>query len=177
MRPHYHALLFGVDFRLDPKSYIVRREPHMLYSSPELEAIWQKGFCTVGDVTFQSAGYLAKYILKAGSPKENVVYLDKETGEVFELPPPFQIMSRNRGIGHGWIEKWKSDVYPSDECVVNGIRFPVPKYYDSQLSESEKAALKAQRRQAQAGREAYTPTRLEARELIMKQKNNDRSAV
>ena len=53
MRPHYHACIFGYDFP-DKILYTIRDECR-LYRSPLLEKIWNLGFATVGDVTFESA--------------------------------------------------------------------------------------------------------------------------
>lgn len=39
-------------------------------------------------------------------------------------------MSRMPGLGKGWLEKYKSDVYTYDYLVVNGVKTRPPKYYD-----------------------------------------------
>jgi hypothetical protein len=72
-RPHYHACLFGYDFP-DKVLYTIRDECR-LYRSPMLEKLWPMGFATVGDVTFESAAYVARYITKklpAISPKNTI---------------------------------------------------------------------------------------------------------
>lgn len=61
-RPHYHALLFNHDF-VD-KSLIAVRNDHRLYVSPSLQRLWPFGYSSVGDVTFESAAYVARYSLK-----------------------------------------------------------------------------------------------------------------
>jgi len=45
-------------------------------------------------------------------------------------------MSRGKGIGYKWFEKYKSDCYPSDFLISRGTKVRVPKYYD-QLLEKE----------------------------------------
>ena len=42
-------------------------------------------------------------------------------------------MSRNPGIGKGWYDKYKDDVYPHDYVIVNGVKCRPPRYYDNQL--------------------------------------------
>ncbi len=61
-RPHHHACLFNFDF-YDKKIWSVRSGVR-LYRSADLERLWPFGFSTLGDVTFQSAAYIARYITK-----------------------------------------------------------------------------------------------------------------
>ena len=37
------------------------------------------------------------------------------------------------GIGSGWFERFGSDVYPSDQVIVEGRSYRPPRYYDSLL--------------------------------------------
>ena len=39
------------------------------------------------------------------------------------------MMSRHPAIGGVWYDRFKSDVFPSDEMVVNGRRVTMPRYY------------------------------------------------
>ncbi|WNK14951.1 MAG: replication initiator protein [Microvirus sp.] len=123
-RPHYHACLFGYDFP-DKILYTIRDECR-LYRSPMLEKLWPMGFATVGNVTFESAAYVARYITK------------KITGDLAEThyngrTPEYTTMSRRPGIGKNWYNEFKSDVFPSDEIVLRGKILTPPRYYDKQL--------------------------------------------
>ena len=66
-RPHYHALLFSCDFP-DKKRYIPKG--HVLgngikyFTSDILDSVWGKGRCVIGEVTFESASYVARYCMK-----------------------------------------------------------------------------------------------------------------
>lgn len=82
-RPHFHACLFGIDFP-DRKLWKVTDSKSKLYRSEILEKLWTKGFSSVGDVNFESAAYVARYIMK------------KVTGEAAELHYTF-CRSFNRG--------------------------------------------------------------------------------
>jgi hypothetical protein len=62
-RPHFHACLFGHDFA-DKKLWKTTDSKSKLYRSAELEKLWPYGFSSVGDVTFESAAYVARYIMK-----------------------------------------------------------------------------------------------------------------
>jgi len=104
-RPHYHVCLFNHNFR-DRYLYTVR-DGVALYRSESLERLWPAGFSTIGDVTFESAAYVARYTMKKfkgdeDEKKKHYEICDSETGEIHDLLPEFAIMSRRPGIGSGW---------------------------------------------------------------------------
>lgn len=133
-RPHYHACLFNYDF-LDKKilkaerkkfwngKFKKRGNSNNLYTSKYLEKIWKKGFCTIGELTFESAGYVARYVMK----KQMGPYKDFEYDE---LVPEFALMSRMPGIGTDWIKKYHNDLYPKDFHTFNGKKMRPNKFYD-----------------------------------------------
>ena len=129
-RPHYHACLFNWDFA-DKVVWSVR-DGVTLYRSPKLESIWGLGFCTVGDVTFESAAYVARYVMKK-------VTGEKAAGHYGDLKPEYVTMSRRDGIGKNWFDKFKNDIYPLDYAIVRGKKVRPPKFYDSlyELSDPE----------------------------------------
>lgn len=142
-RPHYHGLIFGFNFSdwvylFDSPSGVP------IYTSPTLEKIWQKGFVTVGHVTFESAAYCARYILKKiNGPKADEVNpetglkhyerFNSFTGEIHEVLPEYTTMSRRPGIGANWINKYAGDCYPKDYTSLNGRIVKIPKYYDKYI--------------------------------------------
>lgn len=66
-RPHYHALLFGVDMMDDcwrPRALGFTLNGRPRYCSDVLERIWPYGFNTVGTVTAGAIRYVSKYVLK-----------------------------------------------------------------------------------------------------------------
>ena len=74
-RPHYHACVFGLQlFDLVPDGKTKSGE--MAYQSEELTQIWGKGKTQVGTLTFESAAYVARYIMKkvGGLKKEEGHY-------------------------------------------------------------------------------------------------------
>lgn len=121
-RPHYHALCFGVDFP-DRKFHKRSASGADLFVSAQLAELWPYGFSYIGAVSFESAAYVARYVMKKVSGDRAVEhYAGRE--------PEFSLMSRRPGIGRGWIERFKDDVYPSDEVIVRGRRCRPPRYYD-----------------------------------------------
>lgn len=131
MRPHHHAAIFGFDFP-DRQLWQIR-DGIKLYRSAILEELWPFGFCTVGDVTYESAAYIARYCTKKITGKKSKLHymrVDDTTGECHELLPEYITMSRRPGLAREWIEKNTSDVYPKDFVTHKGRKFKPPKYYD-----------------------------------------------
>ena len=46
------------------------------------------------------------------------------------MVPEFNHMSLKPGVGARWLEKFRTDVYPRDYVVINGVKTKPPKYYD-----------------------------------------------
>lgn len=122
-RPHYHAIIFGLQF----PDLIIHTVKHgyQYYRSPILERLWPYGFSLVGNVTFESAAYVARYVFK------------KQKGDdVDDSLQPFVLMSRMPGLGHDWYDKYKNQIYPNDFIVIrDGITCKPPQYYDSLLQQ------------------------------------------
>lgn len=143
-RPHYHVLLFGLDFH-DKQLHKILNGGHRLYVSDTLHKIWAKGWAYIGSVTFESAAYVARYIDKKvnGPAKEShYAITDKITGEVIDhLKPEYAIASRMKerkdslggGLGTSFFEMYHEDIYPSDEVVIKGKKMRPPTYYDKLL--------------------------------------------
>lgn len=130
-RPHYHACIFGYGF--PDRVLYSRSNGQPLYTSAELSELWPFGHALIGEVTFDSAAYVARYIMKkvfGDAADDHYKRVDLETGEVFFLPPEYTTMSRRPGIGKKWLDRFMSDVYPSDEVIVNGKAVKPPKFYD-----------------------------------------------
>ena len=129
-RPHYHALLFGLDFR-DKKP--IGKD---LYESRDLSRAWSLGFASVGAATFESAAYVARYSLKKVNgdlAKDHYSRVDLETGEVYQIVPEFARMSNRPGIGAGWFHKYRECTYPRDYVISRGKKCKPPRYYDKLL--------------------------------------------
>lgn len=177
-RPHYHALIFGYDFSKDRQPHSKNADGSFLYTSAHLERLWPFGHALIGAVTFESAAYVARYCLKkitgkgASSAYERI---DPVTGEIFDIEPEFFSMSLKPGIGLGWLDKFKTDVYPHDEVIVRGHRTRPPRAYDKQLSEEELSPIKKARlKNARKYKSNNTPARLKVREQIQNARVNEK---
>lgn len=94
------------------------------------------------------------------------------TGEVFYITPPYVTMSRRpHGLGYGWFEKFKSDVYPHDDVVIQARHFRPPTYYDNLLDAEELETVKNKRRKAiEEHPENYTEKNLERKHQLQKRR-------
>lgn len=181
MRPHYHAVIFGLDFMSDRKYFKKAKNGDPLYTSELLADTWGKGYCTVGEMNYETAAYVTGYILKKLTPgiteKSKEAYtnkyehVNKRTGEVTLRKPEYITMSRNPGLGADWFQKYRDDVYPEDEVILKGRRFRPPRFYDNQLGEEELKTYKGKRaRNVLEKADQITPERLETRERILEKK-------
>lgn len=172
-RPHYHAILFNHDF--EDKQLWKEVNGNPLFTSLRLSDLWQQGYCSVGAATFQSAAYVARYVLKkisGGASKEHYLWCHPETGQLFNRQPEYVTMSRRPGIGSGWLRKFKSDVFPSDFVVVRGRKMRPPRAYDRLLEIDDPDLLeqikRRRRTENRAHRDNQTTERLGVREQVQK---------
>lgn len=177
-RPHYHALIFGLDF--NDKTYLYTTPAGSnIYRSATLEKIWTEGYSSVGELTFESAAYVARYVMKKrtgdGEKKEYKI-IDLETGEINTKTKEFNQMSRRSGkkgeagIGSRWIKKYKDDVYTTGKVIIRGHKNNPPRYYDKYLKQLDRAALEdfqyARFLEQLEQAEHHTPERLAVQETV-----------
>lgn len=133
-RPHYHACLFNFDF--PDKTLFKTTNGINLYVSKSLQELWPFGFSTIGEVTFESAAYVARYIMKKINGKQSEEYytrVDPLTGEIYQARPEYTTMSRRPGLATGWYDRFSCDVYPSDFVIIRGQKMRPPRFYDNKL--------------------------------------------
>lgn len=183
-RPHYHALLFNLDFQ-DKSLKFLSKRGDKVYESKSLDDLWTDpsdgvnyGNARIGDVTFESCAYVARYVCGKILGKRAGGFcreMDPETGEILdERLPEFFKTSRDRGIGRDWFERYRNDVFPNDFCLVRRdgklIQCGVPPYY-SRLYENFHPELYQGVRQKRLDSALKfstdgTPERLAVREFI-----------
>lgn len=161
-RPHYHAIIFGHDF--SDKTYQTTKNGYHYYSSRSLNRIWGHGDCIIGDATFESASYVARYVMKKRKGKDSKYY--KENG----ITPEFVVMSRRPGIGAEFYDRYESDMFPLDRSFSRNHAVTPPKYYTRRykathpLLAEDMIRLRVER--AEKNWENNTPKRLRVRERI-----------
>lgn len=137
-RPHYHDIVFGL--KLDDLFFYKRSElGHVYYNSPFLEKIWSYGHVIVGEVTWESCAYTARYVTKKQKG------LNKGYYENLGVEPEFVLMSRRPGIARDYYDT-HPDLYDFDAIHVStktgGRRVSLPRYFD-RLKEQDDPELLA----------------------------------
>lgn len=136
-RPHFHIALFGVDFDSDRVLFGRAAGGDRTYISPSVSEHWKYGNHLIGTLNFESAAYIARYIMKKlKGPNVSPVPLDTtDDGEIILPNPEFMLMSK--GIGKTWFRDYfMSDVFPTGSVVTTqGSKAPVPRYYKNLLKE------------------------------------------
>jgi hypothetical protein len=184
-RPHFHAIIFNYAFP-DKIKYSQGDSENPYYISEQLYRLWPYGFHLIGDCTFDTAAYVARYCVKkiTGEDAEahyNRILTDwnEITGEIttmqeVNLQPEYARMSTNPGIGKEWFNQFKSDLYPSDYIITNNLKkVSIPHYYDKLLEKENEFLLKRQKQKrviaAQLHSQNNTIERLRAREHCKKE--------
>lgn len=136
-RPHYHICLFNYDFK-DKYFFKKSEKGSMQYKSDTLDRIWKKGFALIGDVNFDSAGYIAKYICKKITDADIKKREEKKKERYGEKIEEFVFMSKRPTIGREWYEEFKDDIIRLDRVVLNkDIICKPPKYFDNILEKED----------------------------------------
>ncbi len=170
-RPHYHACLFNHDF---PDKVPLKTENGItLFTSAELETLWPYGFSSVGTLTFDSAAYCARYVMKKiNGELADDHYFDSSTG-VWRVPEGSR-MSRGSGIGSGWFDQYHGETYRDDYIIINGHKVQPPQFYDKKyevIFPEEMRSLKFQRKaKSRLTVDNNIPSRLKVREAVQKAK-------
>lgn len=151
-RPHYHLILFGLP--LMDMVYKGTRRGNNYYSSRVLERAWSvecspeivrlydpsrvfedvkhhklyvpQGFVEVGEVTWETCAYTARYIMKKLKGPEAKFY------DTFGLYPPFVRMSRQPGLARQWYDDhpgMNEYEYINISTPTGGKKFRPPQYY------------------------------------------------
>ena len=130
-RPHHHMIVFGYDFQdKELFGYVGdSRRNNPIFTSDILSSLWPFGYSSIGDVTFESCAYVARYVTKK--------FFGKGADEYYQgRRPEYVTMSRRPGIGAAWLQKYASDVYNQDKCIIRGNKScRPPKYYDKVVNE------------------------------------------
>lgn len=109
-RPHYHAILFGIE-----KS----RAAKLM-----LEEVWNKGFAHQGYVTPESCRYVAGYVQKK-------IYGPKRLEHYQGIPEEFQLTSQ--GFGLSFAEQNENLLRKQLVCSAYGRKQAIPRYYKKKL--------------------------------------------
>lgn len=171
-RPHYHLAVYGEDFADDRHFYQTSKTGLTLWRSKRLAELWTYGDADIGELTFESAAYMARYITKkitGDKAHEHYKRIDAD-GNEYWIVPEFSVMSRRPGIGKNWIDKYRDSVYPHDRVILTrgDKRIPTrpPRYYDNQLKDKNQAEYDLVKTNREKFAKPAVPARLRAGEAI-----------
>lgn len=161
-RPHYHLILFNCpfeDLKLDHVS-----DGFAYFRSAMLEKTWPYGMSIVTDFSFQTAGYVARYMLKKHKG------LDRDYYEKKGIEPEFTRCSRRPGLGKDYYDAHKDDMYKWDNLFVsigNGkvLNTTPPRYFDRLMVEDNPETLAEQKERRKGLAERTMRSRLESTSL------------
>lgn len=175
-RPHWHLILFNHTFT-DLSLWRKSNAGNSLFRSATLETLWPFGHSSIGAVTFESAAYVARYIMKkvTGDPANRAYQsVSTVTGEVYDRRPEFNFMSLKPGIGAKWWSKYHKQVTVRDAVIHDGTPLKPPRYYDKLLKRVNSDLfdeIKSQRAIDNSKRALdNTPQRLAAKEVVQQAK-------
>jgi len=124
-RPHWHAIVFN----WAPKDAVYKYSNDRgdkVYESQILTNLWGKGLCESGSVSFESAGYCARYAAKK-------LIHGADGDHEYE---PISKKSNKHAIGKRWLEKFWPDVFSYGHIVLpNGSTCSIPRYYEKWFKE------------------------------------------
>ena len=108
-RPHYHMIAMNAPLDITEFYDFDKKNGKLIWKSHELDEIWDKGFCEIGEVEFASAAYVARYCMKKLTTNKDKTYYYSQGKE-----PEFVRMSRRPGIGSEYYEQHKEEIYETD---------------------------------------------------------------
>lgn len=169
-RPHYHLILFGFPIP-DLRKYSDNKDG-VLFESDSFSKLWKFGTHKIGEVTFESCAYVARYCVeKITGPKADDWYMGRQ--------PEFATMSRRPGIGATWYMKYGVHCFDVDRVILRGREMRPPKYYENKLDDAAAHDLKLRRARMRFGSASWIETwRYKVAEnLVDRRRARERHAV
>jgi len=122
-RPHWHAIIFNWQPKDLEKKYINAND-NQVYSSKTLDKLWSHGITEAGSVTFESAGYCARYAAK------KLVHGNDDEHDY----QPISKKSSKNAIGKKFLEIYWQDIFNYGQVILdNGQSASIPRYYEKWL--------------------------------------------
>lgn len=178
LRPHYHAIIFGLD--LPDLRYLKTVNHNPYYVSDIIAELWPYGLHVIGNVTQQSAGYVARYSTK------KLASDDEDAYEFYGIEKPFLLMSRKPGIGVPFYEKYLKGKKPDERIVIStsdgGLTFTWPRLFESKFDNDyheDMAVLKENRKKALEETEVVrmSLTDIDSRSLLHVEEDNKKLSL
>lgn len=156
-RPHYHIIVFNFFPKdAEPVKYDAVTQC-IYYRSKELQSLWKFGFVSIGEVTYNSCAYVARYCQKK----------IKDMG-IVRQNPEFSLMSRRPGIGQKYFEDHYDSLINTDRIYINindKVFFSSFRYFDKLIERVDPAKLQELKNQRIRNGEVSVASELLTRSL------------
>lgn len=137
LRPHYHAILFGLSLSDFPDLFFSGRNAfsQAYYGSALLYRLWSNGNVSLSSVSWQTCAYVARYVMKKQTGKNADLY--SQNG----IEPPFALMSRRPGIAGFFAVEHPDKLDSTYQYIIddNGVtprtKISTPKYLIEKLAD------------------------------------------
>jgi len=118
-RPHWHAIIFN--YSPSDKKFLRNDPDQPTFTSEIITNLWGNGSTMFGNVTLDSASYVARYAAKKlghGKDQDHDYH-------------PIHKTSSKHAIGKSFIEKYYQDIFNHGFVVLpNGQKAGIPRYYE-----------------------------------------------
>lgn len=170
-RPHYHAIIFGLVVP-DLEEFGQSKNGEVTYTSQIMSDLWGLGFVHVGIGSEDAFGYVASYLAKdtvGDYVSDQFRLIDPTTGLYVDRKKPYLRSSNRKGIGYQFYKDYWQDMFPSDELIIDGVKYAPPQYFTDQLAKDQpelaQDVIRARFEKSQDPRvlAEKTPERLEAK--------------
>jgi len=135
-RPHWHAIIFNW-YPADAIPFRITDRGDRVYTSETLSRLWPYGFAELASVTFESAGYCARYAAK------KLVHGRDDTNEF----TPISRKSCKHAIGKKFLEKYWKNIFDHGAVFIQKsdgeiVETSIPRYYEKWLQKNQPEAWK-----------------------------------
>ncbi len=131
-RPHCHAILFGLKLD-DLRPIKITEMGDTLYTSDKLVSIWKNGIVSIGDVTWESCAYVARYVTKKQYGQNAEMY------ERYNIEPESCLMSLKPAIGKMYYDENPHKLFERDIRYIStpkgGRPVTAPRYFKKKYEE------------------------------------------
>lgn len=167
-RPHWHAIIFNWE-PPDLKKIFETKRGDVVYSSQVLDKVWGLGSTKTGSVTFESAGYCARYAAKKlchGKDQDHDYH-------------PISKKSSKYAIGKAWLEKFYMDVFNHGEMLIEAkeeiVTSSIPRYYEKWFEKNHPEKFQYYKENIKQTKIVYAHDRAEKERLCYIDQSSSRS--
>ncbi|WGL31322.1 replication initiator protein [Dipodfec virus UOA04_Rod_907] len=155
-RAHYHIVVFNLDV-YDKEPTATSKRGNEQWTSKLIEEIWGMGRITLMPLNYETAAYVARYIVKKQKGPGS-----KELYELSGQHPEYTTMSRMPGIASEYYNEKKGELYETQKIWLQTQKkirkVKLPRYFDKRFEIDEPEEMKRIKKQRKELNEMRTNT-------------------